>query len=241
VSVRPGAELRRLLERRLPGRALPGRAVAGPDAADAVRVAGELVAAGCRVGLEHLPRSEEDAATELGSLIEQIHAAGLADRCELSVPVDLLGADDAARLGALAADAGLAVVLAGPGDAVDALGLPGAGVVVRAAEPGAEARCRALAHGHVRLVAEPGRRVAADLAFVRCLNVLMAVEGHPGIAVSDPRLIAIAGERAAWNGRTPDSWEYVMPYRVLIHEQRRLVAAGETVRVAVTWGAGGRS
>ncbi len=234
MSVRPGAELRRLLGRRLSGRALT-------DAADAVRVAGELVAAGCRVGLEHLPRPEGDAAAELGSLIGQVHAAGLADRCALTVPVDLLGADDASRLGALAADAGLAVVLAGPADVVDALDLPGAGVVVRAGEPDAEARCRALAHGQVRLVAEPGRRVAADLAFVRCLTVLRAVEGPPGIAVSDPRLIAIAGARAAGNGRPPDSWEYVMPFGVLIHEQRRLVAAGETVRVAVTWGAGGRS
>jgi proline dehydrogenase len=69
----------------------------------------------------------------------------------------------------------------------------------------------------------------------------MAGEGRPGIAVSDPRLIAIAGERAAWNGRAPDSWELVMPYGVLIHEQRRLVAAGDTVRVAVSQEPGVRS
>jgi proline dehydrogenase len=59
--------------------------------------------------------------------------------------------------------------------------------------------------------------------------------------VSDPRLIAIAGERAAWNGRTSDSWELVMPYGVLIHERQRLVAAGDTVRVTVTHVSGGRS
>ena len=76
---------------------------------------------------------------------------------------------------------------------------------------------------------------------MRCLNVLMAEEGRPGIAASDPRLIAIAGERAAWNGRTPDSWELVMPYGVLTHEQERLVAAGNTVRVTVIQVAGGRS
>ena len=68
---------------------------------------------------------------------------------------------------------------------------------------------------------------------MRCLNVLMAAEGYPGIAVSDPRLIAIAGERAAWNGRGSDSWELVMPYGELVAEQRRLVAAGSVVRVAV--------
>jgi proline dehydrogenase len=78
---------------------------------------------------------------------------------------------------------------------------------------------------------------------VRCLNVLMADDGRTEIAASDRRLIAIAGERAAWNGRTPDSWELVMPYGVLIHEQRRLVAAGDTVRVTVTVtsSSGGRS
>jgi proline dehydrogenase len=179
----------------------------------------------------------------LAALIGQVRASGLADRCELTVPVDLLGVDGAGRVGAIASDAGLAVVLAGPAEAVGAVDLPGAGVIVPAGEPGAEARCRALAGGHVRLVPGPGRRGAADLAFVRCLNVLMAEEGRPGIAVSDPRLIAIAGERAAWNGRTPDSWELVMPYGVLIHERQRLVAAGDTVRVTVTVNqmSGGRS
>ncbi len=128
--------------------------------------------------------------------------------------------------------AGLSVVLAGPAALVDDVRRSHAGVVVPAVEPGAEDRCRALADGRVRLVA-PRRRGWADLAFVRCLNVLMAADGHPGIAVSDPRLIAIAGERAAWNGRTSDSWELVMPYGVLVSEQRRLVAAGSVVRVAV--------
>jgi len=69
----------------------------------------------------------------------------------------------------------------------------------------------------------------------------MAEEGRPGIAVSDPRLIAIAGERAAWNGRPPDSWELVMPYGILTDERRRLVAAGDAVRVTVTELPGGRA
>jgi proline dehydrogenase len=83
-----------------------------------------------------------------------------------------------------------------------------------------------------------GRGSAAGLAFVRCLNVLMAGDGHPEIAASDKRLIAITGERAAWNGRTPDSWEHVMPYGVLTDEQHRLVAGGYAVRVAVPSGSG---
>jgi proline dehydrogenase len=114
--------------------------------------------------------------------------------------------------------------------------VPDAGVVVPAGEPGAESRCRELAGRHVRLAS--GRGADADLAFVRCLNVLMAADGRPAVATADLRLIAIAGERAAWNGRSPDSWEYVMPYGVRTGEQRRLTAAGLGVRVAVPSGRG---
>jgi proline dehydrogenase len=127
-----------------------------------------------------------------------------------------------------AASAGLAVAVA--------VEVPGTTLVVPAGEPGAEDRCREHASGRVRLT--EGRGAAADLAFVRCLNVLMAGDGHPEIAAADRRLIAIAGERAAWNGRTPDSWEHVMPFHVLTDEQHRLVAGGWTVRVAVPSGEG---
>jgi proline dehydrogenase len=238
--VRPGPELRRLVAERLLSRTLTGRLVAGPGPADAVRVAGDLVTAGCRVGLEHVPGDGEDAEQVLADLVVRVRAAGLAPASELTVPVERLGAAGALRVARGALDAGLGVLLDGPAGDVDAVGLPSAGTAVAAGEPGAEERCRALAQGRVRLVhgpSAPGRRADAELAFVRCLNVLMAGEGRPGIAVSDPRLIAIAGERAAWNGRAPDSWELVMPYGVLTHEQRRLVAAGTTVRVTVPFGA----
>lgn len=210
------------------------RFVAGARLDDAVRVAGELVADGRRVALEHVPGRGDDAAAELVALASRVRTAGLADACELTVPV--------ARVGRAAAPevcrVGLAVVLDGPAEDVDALAgnVPGSGVVVRAGEPDAEVRCRALASGHVRLAS--GRGADADLAFVRCLNVLMAAGGRPAVATSDLRLIAIAGERAAWNGRTPDSWEHVMPYGVRTSEQHRLVAAGLTVRVAVPSGPG---
>jgi proline dehydrogenase len=128
------------------------------------------------------------------------------------------------------------VALTGRPEAVAAVDLSVARIVVPAGEPGAEARCREHAGGRVRLV--QGRGAAAGLAFVRCLNVLMAGDGRPAIAASDPRLIAIAGERAAWNGRSPDSWEHVLPYGVLTDEQHRLVAAGYAVRVAVPSGTG---
>jgi proline dehydrogenase len=205
---------------------LAGRLVAGPRIEDAVRVAGELVSDGRRVALEHVPAPGDDAAAELTALIGEIHAAGLAADCELTLPAehrDLVPVAAAARL---------PVVVAGSDDVPPA----GAGVVVPAGSPGAEDRCRALGSGRVRLT--EGRGSAADLAFVRCLNVLMAADGRPEVAAADRRLIAIAGERAAWNGRTPDSWEHVMPYGVLTDEQHRLVAGGYTVRVAVPSGAG---
>jgi proline dehydrogenase len=210
------------------------RYVAGTRSEDAVRVAAELVADGRRVALEHVPGREDDAVAEFDDLVARVRTAGLAGSCEVTVPLDRLGLVGARNV----AHAGLAVVLSGPSADVDALAaeLPDAGVVVPSGEPDAEARCRALAERHVRLVAERG--AAAALAFVRCLNVLMAAGGRPGIATSDRRLIAIAGERAAWNGRSPDSWEHVMPYGVRTAEQHRLGAAGLAVRVAVPSGRG---
>jgi proline dehydrogenase len=242
VSVLTRLEVGRLLAQPLVGRALggllAGRLVAGPGVDDALRVAAEVVAAGCRVAIEHEPGPGDDAPAEFATLIERLRAAEPAGSCELTLPVERLGAEAARALATAAGSAGLAVALSGPAMPVAALAeeFPGAAIVVPAGEPDAEDRCRGHADGRVRL--RQGRGATAALAFVRCLNVLMAAGGHPEVAASDPRLIAIAGERAAWNGRTPESWEYVMPYGVLTDEQRRLVAAGHTVRVAVPSGAG---
>ncbi len=213
------------------------RLVPGARPADAVRVAVELVADGRQVALEPDASAGPEDVAELTALVGALRAAGVAEACELTLPVDRLGPAGTREL----AGAGLRVVLAGPATAVDALAdeLPDARVVVPAGVPGAEERCRALAARSVRL--QDGRGADADLAFVRCLNVLMAADGRPAVATSDLRLVAIAGERAAWNGRSPDSWEHVMPYGVRTTEQRRLAAAGLTVRVEVpVRSAGGR-
>ncbi|NEK58229.1 hypothetical protein GCU56_10140 [Geodermatophilus sabuli] len=222
--------------RRLLGRPAGVLAGAGPRVDDAVRVAGELTATGLTVALEHVPGASDPAA-ELVELAGRVAGAGLAARCELTVPVDRLGAA-AAPVARAAAEAGLRVALAGQSAAVRALAerLPSATVVMPAHRPDAEDRCRALAGGRVRLTG--GRGAAADLAFVRCLDVLMAGAGQPAIGTTDPRLVAIAGERAAWNERAPESWEYVMPWRVSTEQQRRLVAGGHGVRVAVPSGEG---
>jgi proline dehydrogenase len=205
------------------------RLVPGVRPADAVRVAAQLVAGGRQVALEPEPPSASEGVDGLTALAGALRAAGVAEACELTLPVDRLGPTGVREL----AGAGLGVALAGPATAVDTLAddLPDARVVVPAGVPGAEERCRALAARSVRL--EDGRGADADLAFVRCLNVLMAADGRPAVATSDLRLVAIAGERAAWNGRSTDSWEHVMPYGVRTTEQRRLVAAGLTVRVLV--------
>ena len=219
--------------------ALAGR---GPRVDDPVGTAAAVTAAGCSVAFEHTPATGASAAAELGDLVARVADAGLAGACELTVPVDRLGAA-AAGVARAAGDAGLGVALDGDPASVDALAAdlgPGT-VVVRAAAPGAEERCRALADGRVRLTGgHPFVRwgAAADLAFVRCLNVLMSGAGRPAVGTSDPRLVAIAGERAAWNERAPDSWEYVMPWQVRSEQQRRLVAGGYRVRVVLRSGPG---
>jgi proline dehydrogenase len=73
-----------------------------------------------------------------------------------------------------------------------------------------------------------------DRSYVRCLKVLMAGEGYPMVASHDPRLIAIAGELA--EHRAKGSYEYQLLYGIRPAEQRRLAAAGETVRVYVPYG-----
>lgn len=190
---------------------------------DAVRVAGDLVAAGRLVALGLSRAVSAGVAVELAT---RVLGAGPPTACEVTLPADTGAAEELVARG-------LGVALAGPPGVVDpvARALPGARVVVPAGEPSAEDRCRALAGGRVRLVA--GRGAVAELAFVRCLNVLMAGDGEPAVATTDPRLIAITGERAAWNGRAPDSWEHVMPWGEPTEDQHRLLAAGHTVRVLV--------
>ena len=224
------------LRHRRPG--VAARFVAGPRVDDALRVAGELVHAGRRVALDHLPSRSADAAEELEALVLRLAGAGLAAPCELTVPVERLGVADSRRVARTAGEHGLGVCLTGPAGAVEALAaeLPGIRAAVPCGEPGAEERCRALAGSDVRLVA--GRGTPADLTLVRCVNVLMPAAGSLAVAAADPRLVAVVGERAAWYDRPPGSWEHVMPYGVRTGEQQRLVAAGVAVRVAVPSGPG---
>jgi proline dehydrogenase len=226
------------LRSRRAGVGVAARFVAGPRTDDALRVAGELVRAGRRVALDHLPGRSTDPADELHALALRIAAAGLGAECELTISVERLGAARAERVTRAAAEHGVGVCLTGPAGPVDALAaqLPGVRTAVPCGDPGAHARCHTLAGRDVRLVA--GRGTVADLALVRCVNVLMPAGGSLAVAAADPRLVAVVGERAAWYDRPPGSWEHVMPFGVRIGDQQRLVAAGVTVRVAVLSGPG---
>ncbi|RJS47838.1 proline dehydrogenase [Nocardioides cavernaquae] len=75
-----------------------------------------------------------------------------------------------------------------------------------------------------------------DLSYVRCLKVLLAGDGYPMIASHDPRMIAIAQRIADDHGRGPGGHEFQMLYGIRPEEQRRLAAAGESVRVYLPYG-----
>jgi len=75
-----------------------------------------------------------------------------------------------------------------------------------------------------------------DRSYVRCLKVLMAGEGYPMVATHDPRLVSITGDLVRRNGRAQGTYEYQMLYGIRPHEQKRLAAAGEKMRVYVPYG-----
>jgi proline dehydrogenase len=64
----------------------------------------------------------------------------------------------------------------------------------------------------------------------------MAGQGYPMVASHDPRMIRIAGALATRYGRAPGDHEYQMLYGIRTDEQKRLAAAGHTVRVYVPYG-----
>lgn len=199
------------------------------------------------------------------TLLDQLADAGLTPGAEISVKLSAVGqlVDEKLAL-ALAQDICAAARRAGTTVTLDmedhtttdsTLGIltelrgdfPETGAVLQSYLRRTEDDCKDLAYAgsRVRLCkgayAEP-ESVAfqeaeeVDRCYVRCINVLMSGEGYPMFATHDPRLIDIAGERAAWVGRAKDSWEYQLLYGVRPDEQRRLAAGGHTVRVYVPYG-----
>jgi len=124
---------------------------------------------------------------------------------------------------------------------------PETGAVLQSQLRRTEADCRDLAHAgsRVRLCKgaydEPAAvayrdRLEVDRSYVRCLKVLMNGAGYPMVATHDPRLVRIAGLLAERADRASDSFEFQMLYGVRPDEQRRLAAAGSTVRVYLPYG-----
>jgi proline dehydrogenase len=124
---------------------------------------------------------------------------------------------------------------------------PETGAVLQAMLHRTEADCRALAYegSRVRLCKgaymEPAAvafqdRVEVDKSYVRCLKVLLGGQGYPMIATHDPRMVQIASSLASRFGRRPGTYEFQMLYGIRPEEQKRLAAAGETVRVYIPYG-----
>lgn len=124
---------------------------------------------------------------------------------------------------------------------------PATGAVIQAYLRRSEADCADLARAgsRVRLCkgaySEPESvaftdRAEVDLAYVRCLKVLMKGDGYPMVATHDPRMIAIAQDMAARLDRSLDSYELQMLFGIRPHEQERLALLGHTMRVYTPYG-----
>jgi proline dehydrogenase len=124
---------------------------------------------------------------------------------------------------------------------------PETGAVLQAYLHRTEADCRDLADAgsRVRLckgaykepesVAFQGK-TDVDRAYVRALKVRLAGDGYPMVATHDPRLVAITEDLARRLGRAKDSFEFQMLYGIRPHEQERLAALGQKMRVYVPYG-----
>jgi proline dehydrogenase len=79
-------------------------------------------------------------------------------------------------------------------------------------------------------------RAAVTDSYLRCLRVLMAGSGYPMVASHDPVVIDAVPAMARESGRGAGDFEYQMLYGIRDGEQRRLVHAGNRMRVYVPFG-----
>jgi proline dehydrogenase len=211
------------------------------------------------------PEQAEKTRDEYVRLLGALAGAGLTPAAEVSVKLSALGQrfdeklafDHARAICAAAGQARTSVTLdmedhTTTDSTLDILSrlrveFPNTGAVLQAYLRRSEGDCRELAGAgsRVRLCKgaykEPedaaySTKLDVDKAYVRCLNILMSGEGHPMVATHDPRLVAIAEDRAKWFDRTSDTFEFQMLYGIRPDEQRRLSELGYAVRVYVPYG-----
>jgi proline dehydrogenase len=211
------------------------------------------------------PEQAQAAREEYIRALNTLSDVGLTPSVEVSVKLSALGQrfdeklayEHARSICAAAAAAGTTVTLdmedhATTDSTLDILARlradhPSTGAVLQAYLRRTESDCRELAGpgSRVRLCKgayrEPesvayANRLEVDKSYVRCLNILMSGEGYPMLATHDPRLVAIAEDRAKWFDRTPGTFEFQMLYGVRPAEQARLAEAGYTMRVYVPYG-----
>ncbi|MFC5752551.1 proline dehydrogenase family protein [Actinomadura rugatobispora] len=245
-------------------RGVVDRFVAGEDLGGAVAAVRELAGDGLAVTLDHLGEDTldraqaertRDAYLELFAALEGWDAEASVKLSALGLAVDRgLVLENARSVCEAAELAGMTVTVdMEDHTTVDAtlevvrqlrVDFPWVGVAIQAMLRRSEGDLRELAGSRVRLVkgayAEPesvayGSRREIDRAYVRALRLLMRGDGYPMVATHDPRMIEIALELA--RGREPGSYEFQMLYGIRAAEQRRLVGAGERVRVYVPYGA----
>jgi len=201
-----------------------------------------------------------------GELLSRLDSAGFAGQAEVSVKLSAVGQslavdgakialENARRIAEAAEAVGTTVTLdmedhTTTDATLDVLrelrvDFPWVGAVLQAYLKRTEQDCRDLAYAgsRVRLCKgayqEPASvayqdKADVDLSYVRCLKVLMAGEGYPMVASHDPRLIAIASDLAGT--RALDSYEFQMLYGIRPEEQKRIAAAGNTMRVYLPYG-----
>ncbi|MFL6140814.1 MAG: proline dehydrogenase family protein [Labedaea sp.] len=197
----------------------------------------------------------------LGALDER----GLAERAEVSVKLSAVGQlfderlalDNASQICAAAERHGTTVTLDMEDHTTTDSTLrvlaelratwPWVGAVLQAYLHRTEADCTRLATAGSRLrlckgaYAEPPEVAfddahQVDLSYVRCALALLSGDGYPMFATHDPRLVRLVGERAAFYGRKPGSFEFQMLYGIRPDEQLRLAQLGHAVRVYVPYG-----
>jgi proline dehydrogenase len=121
------------------------------------------------------------------------------------------------------------------------------GTVLQAYLHRTEADCREFAESGARIrlckgaydePASVAYRNSDDViaSYLRCLRVLMAGTGYPMVASHDPVIINSVPLLVDEFGRTVEDFEYQMLYHIRDAEQRRLVEAGNHVRVYVPFG-----